>query len=606
MKLKKELFDILIIGILLFSGLLSNAFSNYNSQYKVSNNESSEQELQFNYDNIILNDSIPFSLEPESYSNKIGLDFTKINETRNFVKNGDFNESINNWNALNQTDITYNWRDNGPENSKCATINLTGIASKKLYRPMNESSGIENFNNLDGWFLHNNGTAGNFSQERDASVSYPLFSSDGSLLHQYKGFLNTVGMANSTYQFYYNSSFPILSANLSLYYQCKFLGIPGLNLNTIEMGVFLISPSRMIYLINNWRIFLKDGSAPTDFQNKRFLNIEKYFNETGLYNLTLYSRHYHNETSLNTLMYFDYIELNITWGVKELFNGTTTTWNQNINFDRDVLQNGTLNLSCYITEKFEHINNSKIFLIAIINRIVYNLSSINLIGNNTWNHFSIEVDKSFIKSYLLNVSIGIQFNTSTYIFCNETFSMFFDNVSFIISAHPNPAQIDLEIFVPELHSTFLVNRSGGNQDYALLVSTSFVWNAGTAYNLDLKTNTTLVIVNLVLTIFYYINAESNDDDDEESDKKGININVSALLVFLVLIVVFATVTFLTRFEKRFFMNEKYEYIKKLNIKRKDFEKRDRVKPESKKKKCVKCGRYINISAKFCEHCGTVQ
>ncbi len=595
MKLKKEIFDILIIGILLFSEHLSIVISNYNTHNNLLKSESSEQELQFNYDNIILNDSIPFSLEADSYSKKIGVNFTKINETRNFIENGDFNTSADQWSALNQTDITYKWNNNGPENVKCIDFNLTGINSTKLYKPM--KNGIERFQNLTGWSLTQN-ISSNFVHSL-SSFTYPIIDTTYSLIHSYNGSSGSA-ILNSSYRFYYNSSFSLLSANLSFWYK---ISNPEnfLSDNILTVGVYLIFNSTNQYL--PWKQTFNDNTV-FDFKNCLLSNISNYFNQSGYYNITFFTIHNHLNNNPSTA-YFDYIGLNFTWAVKEIIESTSVFWNQSINFNRNANIDGEINLAYYTTQKFTHINSSNVFLCVWINGHRNDFNSLKNSINNTWIKQSLTIDKNFIGSELIDVKIGLFFNTTTYIFPNETFSIYFDNVSLLISAYPNPAQICLRIFVPEINSYYLVNRSVGNQDYALITSQSIVWRAGTVYSLELIANSSLIIIDLTLTIYYYTNLEPLDDDDEESEEEEY-VEVSVVFMVLILIVVFATVTFLTRLEKRVFMNEKYEYIKKLNIKRKDFKKREQVKPEAKKKKCIKCGRNINLTAKFCEHCGTVQ
>ena len=64
--------------------------------------------------------------------------------------------------------------------------------------------------------------------------------------------------------------------------------------------------------------------------------------------------------------------------------------------------------------------------------------------------------------------------------------------------------------------------------------------------------------------------------------------------------------FVVRFQKRLFLSPKYDYIRKLKLKKKLKVSRGRLEPTEAKKRCGRCGKYINAAARFCEFCGQPQ
>ncbi|MHA1293326.1 MAG: hypothetical protein ACTSQJ_11745 [Promethearchaeota archaeon] len=560
----------------------------------------------FYFTNISLNDSISFQLDEETYTNEIYLNFTNINETRDFIKNGDFNSNALNWNAKNESDIIFEWKNNSVAGVKCISINLTGRNSKNFFEPMKNGSGIEDFSNLNGWTLHNNDPSNFITHGLSPPLSgYPPTDGTYALKHKYNGTSGSTGMANSTYQFYYNSSFEIFNANLSFWYKPIFQ-TPGINFNTIEIGVLLTTPSKQLYLINNWKDYIHDGE-PENYNNKVYSGISKYFNETGKYNLTFYSKHYHNGSSASTTCLFDYIKLTIVRSYKELNQSNQIFWNQTINFNRGLFSNGIFNFSYYITDKFNHINDSNIYLCIWINSFQYSIKSLKSTNPKLWIKDYIIINKSIINSSKISVKIGLYCNKTTYIFPNESFSIFFDNISFILGAIPKPSQIDLKVYSLQLDHYFSVRRDLYNNDFAKVSNKTFTWLSNQLYVFDLICNTSNVIVNFILSYFIFTEDSNNENDTDNGNKKDSEIiNVSILILSLILIITFSSTFFIIRFQKRLFLNPNYDYIKKLKLKRKISLKKESTVAHIKKIRCSSCGKLINATAKFCEHCGKTQ
>ncbi|MHA1149610.1 MAG: hypothetical protein ACTSR8_15350 [Promethearchaeota archaeon] len=553
------------------------------------------------YTNYILNNSFQFNLESDSVCNTIHFNFTDINETRNFINNGDFESDIVRWDAENKTDINYTWINNGPDNSKCIHLNLTGKDSQNKVRPMNNSLGVENFRELDGW-THLNNDQDNFTIEHSAfkGHNHSVGDNSGCLMQQYDGDLGETGMANSTYEFFYDSSFPIITSELSFWYFSEFLTI--IESNTIIASLYLITPKKAEYRL--WKTTIIDGDL-SDFTQKKILNLNKYFNESGSYNITLISEHVHNKTNTYSKMYFDDIELNITQGYNVIDKDEILTWNQSIYFERNVYQNAIFNISFFIPDIFNHINSSDVFVTFWINNQKFIIDSVQNVSEGKWINASMEISKAIIDSIVLNVSIGLYFNTTTYIFKNESFSIFFDNVSLIIGTHPRPKDINLSIYILELKKFFKVERDLYNHDFVKVFNESFVWESNTIYTVNITTNASVVRVNFIATYFITQTFPDKNGVDDNKEEKPKELNILLIILIIILILSISSFLFIIRIEKRLFLNPKYDYIKKLNIKKRIKEQKIYSEKELKKR-CTSCGRIINERAKFCEHCGKVQ
>jgi hypothetical protein len=558
---------------------------------------------QKNYTNLQLNNTISFDLNSTYNCKEVYVNFTSINETKDFITNGDLNSSSSSWTALNETDISYEWKQNGPEGANSISINLTGRNSTKIIRPMRNNSGIEKFENLDGWFFTKNLTV-NFTQELEPLISHSYPGLDGtySLRHKCNATTGNTAMGNSSYQFFYNSSFEILSTNLNFSYK---VSNPDLfdNDNELTTGVYLIKPSNKPILLWQSNIYLPSAAAP-QYETHNLNNLTKYLNETGFYNLTFYSIHKHLD-NYDSIIYFDYIELNITWSVKEINNGSMTTWNQSISFNRGIFLDGILNFSYYITEKFEHINKSDVFLSTWINDQLIQASPLTTIINNTWVQDSVIINKSIIGTGIIKVSLGLLFNDIVYIFSNETFSLFFDNISFVIGSNPHPLEVDLKVFDFGINKSFSVNRDIYNNDFVNITNNSFTWGPSQTHNLNVTCNSSEVIVSLTLT--YIVLKITTNGNGGNGQLPGIkSSDIITILIILVLFMSISSSLFIVRFQKRLFLNPKYDYIKKLRVKKTSKFKIERLEHIEPKKRCSSCGKYINAAAKFCEHCGQSQ
>jgi len=558
------------------------------------------------YENLVLNSSISFDLNSTSSCSEIHFNFTSINETRDFVSNGDFNVSSVGWNAINETDVNYTWTDTGVVNTKCISINLTGLESQKMYRPLKNGAGLDNFQNasLEGWYLYNNDSS-DFTQMW--GVLNNGTDGSGSLMHRYSGPQTEVGIANSTYEFNYDSKYQIVSGNLNFYYKWD-LQKTIFSPNKVEIGVYIDTPTKS-YLINDWNITYYDDPSPEKFYNKSLQNIEKYFNESGTYNLTFYTKHFQVNANTNNEVWFDNIELNITWGLNEFWQNDTVVWNHTIDFpNRDVFSDGILNLSYYTTEKFNNINNSDVYLSVWVNDNRIDIDNLENMENNTWINSSISINKNIIDIDPINISVGLFFNATTQIFINESLSIFFDNISFTLGTNPHPLELDLQISSPDsqLNDTFIVDRDAFNNDFVNVSNSSFTWSAGQTHWLNITSNSSNTLVNI--TISYYL---SQDVDDTNGNGGGPTPplepkDFTLLIIVLIIAMSITSFLFVIRVQKRTFLNPKYDYIKKLKLKRKIDIKREKLAPVEAKRMCQTCRKPINLTAQFCEHCGQPQ
>ena len=179
-------FSILLLLILISSelaSLLGNDTSVYlqktlNSEENLHLSKEIEVIEQKSYQNFELNNSFSFELNSSTKCQEIHLNFTHINETKDFIQNGGFENDAEDWDAQNETDITYHWKGQGPEDASCILINLTGENTENLYRPLKEGEGVENFETINTNWKHLTNdtenftiTKGNFDHSLDGSGS---------------------------------------------------------------------------------------------------------------------------------------------------------------------------------------------------------------------------------------------------------------------------------------------------------------------------------------------------------------------------------------------------------------------------------------------------
>ena len=606
-------------GFLLFSflGVFTerlNSLSDDSSSTKEFNNNIRASTIinsweQVNYNNLTLNNSVSFDLNSTTTCSEVHFNFTSINETRDFIDNGNFDASSINWNAINETDVNYTWTDNTIANAECIGINLTGLSSEAIIKPLDNYSGIINFTTTDGWYLNNNITS-KFQHNRSLSGKDPISNSlnfpdaTGSLIHELNGSMDD-GMANSSYQFFYNASYPISYINLSFWYHWYIQWPGGPWFDKIDLGVFLITPNQDAILLNST---ILNTQTSIFFEKKSLDNISEYFTDTGYYNLTFYTKHLQNSDGY-TRIYFDDIELQYTFSYKEFVQNNATQWNQSINFpNRDVYSNGIFNISYYITEKIERNDNSEVFLCVWINNNRIIIDNLNNMVENTWDSSSMSIDKDLIQADPLNISVGLYFNATTQVFINESFSIFFDNISFTIGTNPHPELINLQVSStnPQLNDTFIVNRDVFNNDFVNVSNSSFTWSSGQTHWLNITSNSSNLIV--YLTISYFISQDIDDTNSNGGETPPLPepINVTIIIMVLLLIMSITSFLFVSRVQKRIFLNPKYDYIKKLQTKRKINISKERLAPVEAKRMCQTCRRPINLTAQFCEHCGQPQ
>ncbi|MGV9197298.1 MAG: zinc ribbon domain-containing protein [Promethearchaeia archaeon] len=554
-----------------------------------------------------LNDSVSFTLPENTYSDKVHMNFTQINESRDFVQNGGCDSATQHWNSEEEVDVNYTCMEKGLGSSESLNINLTGKRSNHTYRPMNNSQGIENFRNGldDDWYTNNNATA-NFTQEISTLHNYPNSTSDdgtGSLKHELEG-SEFNGIGNSCFVFNYNSSAPVISSTLNFWYK-PFIEYNYGKTNKLKVKVYLITPNNKTYHLEEWAgVFNNESSSY--FREKTFTELKHLFNQSGNYTLKFSSEHI-QRTYSETSIFFDYIELNITQGYKQLKSSEFLSWNQSINFDREVWKDGQFNLSYAISQKFPHINHSQAFLAFEINNNLSLIESIKDTPNNTWITQSFPINRSILNNTDLSISVGLYFNKTTHIFPDESFSIFFDNISCFLHTNPDPPQINLAVTSPasDLNQTFNVTRDKYGNAFANISDGKFKWHGGTDYQLNITSNSTIVIVDTLMT-YFLMDVQQDESPDKDGTQMEEPINVTVFFFILLLMMIFSSFVYFIRLEKRSFIKPEYDYIKKLKIKRDLKAKVKRPTPQKGLTRCSICGKFINKDAKFCEHCGATQ
>ncbi len=445
--------------------------------------------LREDSNSIDLNGSIYLALNDSSFCRTLEFNITEISETRDFITNGEFDNNIDNWELNDQNDVSLYW----DTQNKTIELNITGIEGTHLLKPMGNWSGIEYFNSLINWSLSTNASS-NFQRSR--SFIYRK-STPSSMMHHYSG--NKHIEANSSYSFIYNGS-SLSSANLSIWYRRKIDTTP--EIYSIEVRAYLVFPNKTSILLENW--YDKDSNSPgSDFDdgaflNKKFENLANYFNEQGNYTVVLCSRHNLTGASgMNSYAFFDDIELEINYTAKDINKSDSIGFFETVYYNRTTLNDGTLNFTYHVPEKFDHINQSFVNLSFWVNNQRYNVNSMDKIENDTWISESIDVNKAHINGYDLNITFGLFFDDSTSIYPNESFAIYFDNISFIIPAGSTPIQIALNLNSTADDQTYEFEQ-GANGIVLSLTKSSDYWRAGGNYQFDLITNTTGVQITIVL------------------------------------------------------------------------------------------------------------
>ncbi|MFO7934514.1 MAG: glycosyl hydrolase, partial [Bacteroidales bacterium] len=75
-----------------------------------------------------------------------------------------------------------------------------------------------------------------------------------------------------------------------------------------------------------------------------------------------------------------------------------------------------------------------------------------------------------------------------YIFPNESLSLFFDDVEFIIGTHPTPSQVDLEVYNAKINQTFAVRQDEFNHSYVRIRYNSSSWGPGKTHAFNLSSS----------------------------------------------------------------------------------------------------------------------
>lgn len=492
--------------------VLENKEDNSLNTSDLSNNDLIDGLLRDNINGIaIANESISLGLNNSVLTHGLSVEVLNINETKDYVQNGDFETNTDNWNVNQDTDVKKEWKSNYLGNSGIGTLNLTGLEQKHPFSRYNNSGNyLDDISNQGDWLMINETLP---EDEEYTGYLIPRLSPPGSTFNFELSWCVYATSGKDGYRsgllfsnFTYNGTEHLTDAELSFEYKMEISmknECPVGSIGDINLSVWIVNPVGQEFQIDNWKEnvhFLYQGEENTYTLNWRYktfnlTHLNSIFNITGNYTLKFKSEHFHDRNGgtgtkvITTKTEIDNVKFILNYTKKEFPVAYNASLNQLFSFGKTPNGYAQLNFSYAMTEPFTALNDSGAELFINLNNYTIYSEQINETKINQWNNLQFNIENPKLEVELINLSIGINFTKNPVTFYpNQSWALFLDNVSFIIRAIPKVSQINLSFFIIDMNKTYFLSGDefGKGQTVISNYSAIFIGNSE-IYNID-RTN----------------------------------------------------------------------------------------------------------------------
>ncbi|MHA1819656.1 MAG: hypothetical protein ACTSU2_01290 [Promethearchaeota archaeon] len=440
------------------------------------------------------------------------INVNDINDTQNFVKNGDFNQSIDGWTATNDYDVHAGWLNEYNMSYGAAQLNLTGLEQPHKYTICNYTNDTDYFPDVGLWQFEKNDSdsfyTANISYDANnygVSSGYGIdlaWNWNGTGVTQAANEGQRIGYAFRN--FTYKGTSHLVNAHLSFYYKLQFGGdFYNDSYGNLNISVYITDPNNNTYQIGNWIKNYNTTEAKANGYNSywhyKSFNVDDLkdiISEKGNYTLKFKAMHYHHNCYpglkiVQSRVLIDDVKLVLNYSMKEFENGDNESLNYHFDFNRLPRENSTLNMSYLITEPTPQMNSSGSYIFLKINNETLYKNNISETQPNHWMNISLQVDlqKINISSGIISISVGVHFilNQTLVFYPNTSWSLLLDNVSFIIKSTPQPQDINLSIIDPIFKQVYGIrNKFDNNVSYGAgygLIKNYSIFNIYNGFNM---------------------------------------------------------------------------------------------------------------------------
>ncbi|MBD3350097.1 MAG: hypothetical protein GF364_01265 [Candidatus Lokiarchaeota archaeon] len=441
----------------------------------------------------------PINLKLNNSVKTVGIytNITDINETREYIQNGDFDNDVNDWQLNDNNDVKTQWENLVLSNPGNLKLNLTGIENQHIFTKFNDSGDYEDdLESIGNWKFKNitlpedplyNGIYDPITPvPPDFSAALELswcrytggFGNDG----QHSGGI----MSNFTY----NGTNNLVDAELTFDYYMQ-IGSTSWNADTVgdlNLSVWIVVPNGTEFKIGNWQRNLHCNQSTEEqtigsqssWPEKSFglTDLKQVFNATGNYTLKFRADHYHNRDGVTRIwssILINTVKLTLNYTKKEYQTDDKIILHQNSTFGRLPRDFAEFNASFAITEPFTNLNNSGSEIFFAINDNVIFSQRINETEYNEWSSISYDLDNEIVNSEEIRISAGINFTDNVTFYPNQTWSLYLDNLSLVIRSTPHLEQIELQLFIPTLNKTNVITETDFGRGYSIIENASIMW-----------------------------------------------------------------------------------------------------------------------------------
>lgn len=452
------------------------------------------------------NESFSLGFNNSVLTHGLTVDVLNINETKEYIQNGNFDTDMDNWNVKQDTDVNKVWNTNYLGKSGVGSLNLTGLEQKHPFSRYNDSGNyLDNISSQGDWLMANETLPEDDqyhgfliprfnppSSTFDFELSWCVYATSGK-----DGYRSGLLFSNFTY----NGTEHLTDVELSFEYKMEikmFAGCPAGSVGDMNLSVWIVDPVGQEFQIDSWKEhfrFVYQGEvnvSTLDWRYKTFnLNhLNNIFRTTGNYTLKFKSEHFHDSGGSGAKIYtktdIDNVKFILNYTKKEFPIGYNASLYQSSSFGKIPNGYALLNLNYSISEPFSALNDSGAELFVNLNNYTLYSKKINETNYNQWNNLQINIENSKLAVEFINLSIGINFTKESVTFYpNQSWTLFLDNVSLIIRAIPKVSQINLSFFITDMNKTYLISGNEFGKGQALVSNNSIVFIGNSEiYNID--------------------------------------------------------------------------------------------------------------------------